>query len=425
MENAKKLASYHVLFHHHEADGWITVARKEGKKWIQEHYKPEKLALKLSEWLGEDVYFSQNTFYKPYRKIENIRQLRAMYVDLDFYILNYDENWVLGNIDLMVDDRIIPNPNMVIHSGRGVVCVWLIEPAPYKALPLWQVLQEYFLKELAKYGADGKAIDAARVFRLAGSVNSKSGEVVKVDYRHQYRYSLRELKQEYLPELPDYDSKNNVKKKGRPTRVAQLFNTYRLHVTRLRDLVKLCELRQYDVEGHRELILFLYRYWSCCVLNDVEEALEATKELNNQFEKPLPLREVVTATKSAEKAWAARSNKEANELAIKKGYPGAGYNVSNKKIISWLDISMEEQKYLETIISNDEKKRRKMLANRELRGSVSREEYNESRKANKEHLLEMLNKLLERNPKAKQKELAEVLGVDRSYISKLKKELKM
>lgn len=62
MENAKKLASYHVLFHHHEADGWITVARKEGKKWIQEHYKSEKLALKLSEWLGEDVYeLAENT----------------------------------------------------------------------------------------------------------------------------------------------------------------------------------------------------------------------------------------------------------------------------------------------------------------------------------------------------------------------------
>lgn len=423
MENAKKLASYHVLFHHHEADGWITVARKEGKKWIQKHYKPDKLALKLSEWLGEDVYFSQNTFYKPYRKIENIRQLRAMYVDLDFYILNYDGNWVLGNIDLMVDDGIIPNPNMVIHSGRGVVCVWLIEPAPYKALPLWQVLQEYFLKELEKYGADGKAIDAARVFRLAGSVNSKSGEVVKVDYRHQYRYSLRELKQEYLPELPDYDSKNNVKKKGRPTKVAQLFNTYRLHVTRLRDLVKLCELRQYDVEGHRELILFLYRYWSCCVLNDGEEALEATKELNSQFKKPLPLKEVVSATKSAEKAWAARSSKEANELAIKKGYPGAGYNVSNKKIISWLDISTEEQKYLETIIDGSEKKRRKKLANRELRGSVSREEYLEEQQERTEDKLWQLQKAIERYPTATNVKLAELLAVSEGYIRKLKKKL--
>lgn len=424
LENAKKLANYHAWFHHRDADGWITVARKEGEKWIQEHYKPEKLALRLSEWLGEDVYFSQNTFYKPFRKIENIRQLRALYVDVDFHMLNYDKEWVLGNIDLIVQDKMLPNPNMVIHSGRGVVCVWLIEPAPYKALPLWQFLQEHFLKQLKKYGADSRAIDAARVFRLAGSVNSRVGELVTVDYRHHYRYSLRELKQEYLPELPDYESKTRVKKKGRPTRVAQLFNTYRLHVTRLKDLVTLCELRKYDVEGHRELILFLYRYWSCCVLNDGEEALEATKELNSQFKKPLPLKEVVSATKSAEKAWAARSSKEANELAIKKGYPGAGYNVSNKKIISWLDISMEEQKYLETIIDDFEKKRRKMLANRKLRGSVSREEYDNKRKVDKEYLLSTLKRLLERNPKAKQKELAEVLGVTQPRISQLKRELK-
>lgn len=350
-----------------------------------------------------------------------------MYIDIDFYMLNYEENWVLGNIDLMVEDGAIPNPNMVIHSGRGVVCVWLIEPVPYKALPLWQVLQDHFLKHLQKYGADSKAIDAARVFRLAGSINSKSGEMVTVKYRHDYRYSLRELKEEYLPELPDYDSKKRVKKKGRPKKVVQLFNTYRLHTTRLRDLVKLCELRDYDVERYRELILFLYRYWSCCVLNDEDQALEATLELNGQFKKPLPLKEVVTATKSAEKAWAARSNKEANELAIKKGYPGAGYNLKNTKIIDWLDISTEEQKYLETIIDNGEKNRRKMLANRELRrsqGVRTREEYENGRKEDKEHLLNMLKRLLERNPKAKQKELAELLGVTQPRVSQLKKELK-
>lgn len=40
-------------------------------------------------------------------------------------------------------------------------------------------------------------------------------------------------------------------------------------------------------------------------------------------------------------------------------------------------------------------------------------------------LLRLLKKLLERNPNAKQKELLEVLGIDCSYVSKLKRELKM
>ena len=53
-------------------------------------------------------------------------------------------------------------------------------------------------------GADQKSIDPTRVFRVAGSVNAKNGKKVVIEYRHDYRYILRELQAEYLPELsPD------------------------------------------------------------------------------------------------------------------------------------------------------------------------------------------------------------------------------
>jgi hypothetical protein len=39
---------------------------------------------------GKDVFFSQNTFYKPQRKIENIRQRRSLYVEINCHNLNYD-----------------------------------------------------------------------------------------------------------------------------------------------------------------------------------------------------------------------------------------------------------------------------------------------------------------------------------------------
>jgi hypothetical protein len=42
-------------------------------------------------------------------------------------------------------------------------------------------------------------------------------------------------------------------------------------------------------------------------------------------------REVIRATKSAEKAWKAKNSEEANRLAKEKGYPGAGYNLKNNK----------------------------------------------------------------------------------------------
>jgi hypothetical protein len=426
-ENLER-ARHHVLFHHHGADGWITVAKREGERFKQYHYKPEDLAAELSKWLGEDVYFSQNTFYKPARAIENIRQLRALYVDVDFYILNYAYEWILGNIELLVEDGELPNPNLIINSGRGVVCIWLIDPVPSKALPLWQAVQNNFFAKLERFGGDSKSSDAARVFRIAGSINSKNGAEVKVTYRHDYRYSLRDLQAEYLPELEPFTSRKGKAAKGtKRAKIQRLYNVHSLYYARLSDLLRLVQLRNYDVTGHREIILFLYRYWKCCFLNDEKQALEDALDLNAQFTEPLPEREVIRATKSAEKAWNAKNDAEADRIAREKGYPGAGYNIKNKKLIEWLDITTEEMKQLSTIIDANEKRRRKRIANAEMRraqGMRTREEYiaREHEKTNAK--LEKLRQLIEQYPKAKNKELAEMLKVTPARISQLKRHLK-
>lgn len=427
-ESTVSQAQYHAWFHHNGADGYITVAKKtESGKFRQYHYRPEKLADQLSKWLGEDVFFSQNTFFKPQRKIENIRQLRSLYVDLDFYLFNYDLSWVIGKLQLEFFGKVVPEPNIIIYSGQGIVLIWLLEPVPHQALPLWQAVQNYFVKQLEELGGDSKASDAARVFRIAGSVNSKNGAEVHAEYRHNYKYELRQIQFDYLPELNDELNPKKEKKKGRKNKVAHLFNVYRLHFARLLDLVKLVELRDYEVTGHRELICFLYRYWSCCYTNDPDEALNQTRMLNLQFTNPLHENELVRATKSAEKAWAARNDAEANRIAREQGYPAAGYNLKNSKIIDWLGIDPEEMKHLQTIIDGNEKRRRKRerdkLAKRKERGSVSREEYLEQQKEQSQDKLWQLEQAMNRHPEASQKELAEILGISDRHLRRLKKKL--
>ncbi len=430
MENANSIqkAQYHAWFQHSDADGWITVARKgESNSFIQKHYKPTELADKLTEWLGEDVFFSQNTFYRPQRSIENVRQLRSLYTDLDFYLFNYDPSWVMAKLQHEFFGQSIPEPNLIIFSGQGIVLIWLLDPVPHKALPLWQAVQNHFLSQLEELGGDPKAADAARVFRIAGSVNSKNGAEVRAEFRHDHKYQLRQLQYDYLPELNDEINPPKKKKRGRKKRVAQLFNTYKLHYARLMDLVRLVELRNYQVKGHRELICFLYRYWQCCYSNDPSEALNQTMTLNLQFSAPLTLREVERATRSAEKAWEARSNEEANKLAIEKGYPGAGYNISNKKLISWLDITSDEMTHLTTIIDGVEKNKRKRIANMEMRreqGVKPREEYLKEQQAKTDNQLTNLQQALQENPKAKRKDLAAILGVSVFRIDQLKRQLK-
>ncbi|MCM3800050.1 replication protein [Caldibacillus thermoamylovorans] len=429
MEIRKSLeeARYHAWFHHNDSDGWITVAKKtKNGLFRQYHYRPQELAEKLTEWLGEDVFFSQNTFYKPQREIANIRQLKALYVDLDFYLFNYDHDWIIGKLEFEYFGQTIPEPNIIIFSGQGMVLIWLIEPVPYKALPLWQAVQNHFLKILSDLGGDPRAVDAARVFRIAGSVNSKNGAEVKAQYRHKERYVLKTLQYEYLPELEVSPKLDTPKKKGRKKKVQQLFNIYRLHHARMLDLVKLVELREYDVTGYRETILFLYRYWLCCFLNDPVEALNQAHTLNLQFTQPLPFQEVEKATRSAEKAYNARNNEEANRIAKEKGYPGAGYNISNKKLIEWLDITSSEMMELRTIIDANEKRRRKRIANMEKRreeGVKSREEYLKEQRKRTENKIDQLKELIKVCPGQTKKEYAEMMGISERHLRRLQNKL--
>ena len=408
-------AKYHVWFQHNDADGYITLAKKNPKtgQFIQHHYRPEELADNLSNWMGEDVFFSQNTFYRPQRRIENIRQLRSLYIDLDFYLFNYDKNWILGKLEHEFYKQSIPEPNLIIFSGQGVILIWLLNPVPMQALPLWQAVQNYLLKELKDLGGDPKACDAARIFRIDGSTSSKNGAEVHVSYRHEYRYNLRDIQYEYLPEITVAE-KQTKPKPGRKKQVVQLFNLYTLNHARLLDLTKLVELRDYAVTGYREVILFLYRYFGCCFTADPSEALQQTLSLNDSFTEPLPPYEVIRATKSAQKAWEAKSNKEANEIAIQKGYPGAGYNISNKKLISWLDITADEMQAMRTIIDGKEKNRRKRIANLKMRreqGMLPRSEFLAQKAAQADATKERVQAVAAANPGASRQQIADLAGV--------------
>ena len=416
-------ARNHIFFQHSGADGYITLAKKVNGRFIQRSYKPEQLAEHLSEYMGEDVYFSQNTFYKPQRRIENIRQLRNLYVDLDCYNLGLTPEWVVGKLELEYFRHTVPEPNLIIYSGRGLVLVWLLEYAPYKALPLWSAIQSYLLEQLQDVGGDPKALDAARVFRVAGSTNSKNGERVHVEYRHDFRYTLRDIQFDYLPDLTP-KPKNEPKKAGRKKKIVYLFNVRSLNFARIRDITKLVELRDYDIDGYREVILFLYRYWMCCFCNDTEEAYRQTKELNDTFLHPIPERELKRATKSAEKAYHARSNKEANEEAKKRGYPGAGYNISNAKLIKWLDITQDEIVHMSTIINPAEKRRRELIRKAEQRreaGMRTKEQRIEDDKAAVMYKAEIIRKALKENPNLSIRQLVKVTGFPRSTVQRLKK----
>ena len=426
---AEKLdaAKHHVLFQHNPetTQGYITIAQKNRQtgRFVQQFYQPAELADHLTNVMGEDVFFSQNTFYRKARRIETVRQLRSLYVDLDFYLFNFTPEQILFWLEEDYFNQSIPEPNLIIFSGQGIVLIWTIEPAPYMALPLWQAIQNYLITQLKPLGGDPKAADAARIFRMAGSTSSKNGKEVYVQYRHDYQYTLREIQDGYLPELTPKKAKP---KPGRKKKIIHLFNLYTLHGARLRDLDKLVTIREGDMYGYRELTLFLYRYWSCCFEGDPETALQHTMEFNKRFTHPLKENEAVRATVSAQKAYEAKSDKAANEAAKAMGYPGAGYRISNAKIIDWLNITPEEQTHMKTIIGPKEKRRRDLVAKEKQRreeGVRPMAEYNQERHNAKMSKVEILRLHIQEHPDLSNRKRAAALGWSEPTVRRLKKHI--
>ena len=365
---AKKIENLEYLNSlHGNSQGWITraeISNEEGfKQW---HYRFKELI--KQDLNGKDIYISINTFYKTYRRIDCLKELRACYIDLDIYNTKFTKEQVMMNLEENYYNQSIPIPNFIMDSGRGLYLIWLINTVPSKALPLWKAIEEYLYKELKDFGADRKALDPTRILRVEGSINSKSNTRVKVLDENNYIYDLREIQENFLPELQP--SKN---KKGRPKKTVYIHRERSLYQARINDLITICELREYDLRGHRELILFLYRYYLCYFTEDTEKALQDTLELNSEFIAPLREKEVISATRSAERVYLEKDKQ---------------YKYKNETLIELLDITEQEQMKLSIIISKEEYKRR----DREYQKKKYQEKLKKEGKITKQEELNILRK---------------------------------
>lgn len=389
---------------HGESKGWITKAEiSKCREFNQWHYHIDDLMKQNFD--KEDVYISMSTFYKPMRRIETIKELTNNFIDLDTYKTGFTKTQILMNLEENYFNKTIPRPNLILDSGRGLALIWKIEKVPHMALPLWKAVQEYLYSQLKEFGADRKALDATRILRVAGSINSKSGTRVTILEKYDYKYTLREIQSEFLPDL----SEDRQKRKGRPKKVVYIHRERSLYQGRILDLVKLCELRNYDLKGQRELILFLYRYYLCYFYEDEKKALEDALELNREFIQPLSEKEVISATGSAEKVFKSKDKQ---------------YKYKNETLIDLLEISEYEQTHMKIIIGKEEYKRR----NNEYNKKKYKEKLKQLGKMTKQEELKILREKIKvlREKGLKNKEIMQMLNIGSSttferHISYLKK----
>lgn len=127
-----------------------------------------------------DLYVSQNCF-RGWRTLAQLSTLGALYQDLDYDHRGFksvhagrDPRIVAEAVLCALADEGVPAPSYILRTGRGLCLVWLHDLLPRQVLPRWQAVQKRLAEILTRFGADKMALDAARVFRVAGSINSRA-----------------------------------------------------------------------------------------------------------------------------------------------------------------------------------------------------------------------------------------------------------
>jgi len=157
---------------------------------------------------SRDSFLSQAQFFRPTRRVVHLWHINLCFVDLDVYrsaLAGESLSHVVQVLRRYCGDEGVPLPSVIISSGRGLYAKWILErPLPQAALPRWNAVQEVLLGKFEPFHADWKARSASQVLRLVQTVNTKSGEHVRVLHVEEVdgeplRYDFERLAEAVLP----------------------------------------------------------------------------------------------------------------------------------------------------------------------------------------------------------------------------------
>lgn len=346
---------------------------------------PSALNLALPSLLDGRTYLSLNRFHGR-RASRQLAALNALYADLDWHKTARWRDQQPGEVEAAIlgalDAANVPAPSVLLNSGRGTALIWLIDQMPPTALPRWRAAIAALNEFLEVFGADRASRDPARVFRLPGSRNEKSGKRVRVEGGSGLRH--------------DFDTLSDAifRASGRPTRaelnVARAKATKSPHPAPVRasmprglsprarfqlireDLDRIRMSHGGTIpEGKRNTWLHLYAT-ALTHDPDVEEIAEEIAEAARRGTPDLPDKEVAAIIRGAERQ--ACGNNEVDVMSDGR------YHYSGDRIAEMLEISGVEARALglRQIIPAETRRERRAEAERDRRarkGAMPRAEW--------------------------------------------------
>ena len=242
-----------------------------------------------------DLYFTPNEFYGK-RETSRLAALNAFFVDIDAHGVGDRRDPTDMAQEALVRLRLaqMPEPNLIVYTGRGCHFYWLFYRTHKAALPRWYRVQDTLCTLL---GGDRGAKDVARVLRFAGSRNSRAPKerlTATCETVNTRRYEFDWLCDQILPftreELRELRLKRQCEKAARSTastagagprsRPRRNSEQGQIWQRRARDLVQIANANFVNgqlPEGKRNRILF---YLSSCMawLHPADQLLTAVEE---------------------------------------------------------------------------------------------------------------------------------------------------
>ena len=275
---------------------------------------PMKLRQVINSFGREDILFSLNPFRTMDRATRsNLFCINAIPVDVDYKkikeLKDLEPHQVIKLLEMDFFESKIPTPNFVEY-GNQIRLIYSVETCYIpkfrdNVVTLARRISEVFSQELKEYGAEKQNLES--YFRIPGSINTKNGAEIKVfSYDDSVRYTLNELQELWLDELPKWYKKRKGRVKA-PKKVVKLHNVYSLNCNRLMDFEKIqSHLNSIGVTELRSRLCFLYRNY-ILIKNkyqngelkseDYELAKEEMLKFNNNFNEPLRGHIIESATR--------------------------------------------------------------------------------------------------------------------------------
>ena len=411
-------------------DGRVSIAHIDGSgQWRERSYPVGDLEDLIPDLAGRrDTYISQHRFTAR-REMVQLWQLGAMYVDIDFHTIpelaGMDPRGVLEDALIALERARKPSPTLAIFSGRGLYLIWLHTPVPRMVVSRWNACQRELWQALKPFGADRGALDAARVLRLSGTVNSRSGAVVERIAPVGDVWPFEDLVAEILPmdrgEVAEVRDIRAARAMRRPSERLIVppkgFTPGTLWAGRLGDLQRLRDLRFLDKKlppGQRD-------YWM--LIAGVAMSWVAV---------PQALQREIVALSREVSGWSDRESATRLSAVMKRAHMAARgekiefnghlvdprYHYRNSTIIDLLEITPSEEREMDTLISSDERRRRERMRDEKRRrdaGMVSRDEYRANAEQRKIKAAEL------RVQGLTQREIADAIGCTQQEVSRLLK----